>query len=381
MKSFAEGSAVRVSALLLCAGSGERTKLSYNKVLYNIGKKTVLEYALDALTDSYVDDIYVVINPADADKIEELIKSYGGIKTVYGGDTRTQSVRNGISAVEDCDILVIHDGARPHVSSELINAAIKSAITHGSGVAAVKSVDTVREVHDGVILKSLDRNSLYLMQTPQVFSFPLIKAAYESVEGDYTDDAEVFSLAGNEVHIVDGEYSNRKVTTPADLFNIDPARARIGAGFDVHPLKKGRDLIVGGVKLDYDKGLDGHSDADVLAHAVTDALLSAAGLPDIGVLFPDTDPKYKGADSMLLLKEVAKKVRAKGFTVGSISAVIMAEKPKMAPHIAIMRANIASAVGINIEHINISATTTEHLGVVGEEKGMAASCTCLINCK
>ena len=381
MKSFADGSAVRVSALVLCAGNGVRTKLTYNKVLYNIGKKTVLEYVLDALTDSYVDDIYVVINPADGDAVNELIKPYGGVKTVIGGDTRTQSVRNGINAVEDCDVLVIHDGARPFASSELINATIKSAITYGSGVAAVKSVDTIKEVREGVITRSLDRNSLYAMQTPQTFSFPLIKAAYDSIDGDYTDDAEVFMLAGNEPRIVDGEYQNRKVTTPSDLIGVDSARAHIGLGFDVHPLKKGRDLIVGGVKLDYDMGLLGHSDADVLAHAVSDALLSAAGLPDIGVLFPDTDPALKGKDSMLILREVAEKVRAKGFTVGSVSAVIMAEKPKMAPHIEKMRSNIATAIGANIEHVNISATTTEHLGVVGEEKGMAASCTCLLSCK
>ena len=349
MKSFADNSAVRVSALILCAGSGSRTGLSYNKVLYNIGKKTVLEYTLDAFIGSYADNIFLVINPSDEQAVTELIGSYGGIKLVYGGDTRTQSVRNGLDAIKESDVVVIHDGARPYISSDLINATIKSAIKYGSGVAAVKSVDTIKEVTGGVITRSLDRNALYAMQTPQTFSYPLVKAAYESVSGDYTDDAEVFALAGNEVRIVDGEYSNRKITTPADLLGVDPTRSRIGLGFDVHPLKKGRDLIVGGVKLNYAKGLDGHSDADVLTHAVMDALLSAAGLPDIGVLFPDTDPKHKGADSMLLLREVAEKVRKIGFIVGNVSAVIMAEKPKMAPHIQSMRGNLASAIGVNIE--------------------------------
>lgn len=367
-----------VAALILCAGSGTRTGLSYNKILHYVGKKTVLETVLDSFTLSYADSIYVVINPKDEDAVKPIISQYRSVKTVYGGDTRTQSVRNGLAATEPCDIVVIHDGARPFVTPALINQTIKSAMEYGSGVAVVPMTDTVKILRGETLGESIDRDSVCRIQTPQAFSYPLLCAAYERVEGNYTDDSEVYALAGNTVRIVRGDESNRKITTPTDLFCTAPQRTKIGIGFDVHKLVRARKLVLGGVTVPHEKGLLGHSDADVLTHAIMDALLSAAGLPDIGVLFPDNDPTTESIDSMVLLDKVVAMIAENGFKVGSVSAVVMAQRPKLSPHIPAMRDALASHLNIKREMINVSATTTETLGIIGEEKGIAASAQCTL---
>ncbi len=371
-------SAKNVCALILCAGSGTRAKLGYNKLLYYIGKKTLLETTLDGFMQSYVDSIVLVIHPDDEAAAKEITAEYPIVQIVYGGATRTESVRCGLQAVQNCDIVVIHDGARPYVTPALINKTILSATQYGSGIAAVPAVDTVKTAENGQITGSLPREKLWCMQTPQTFDYAKIIAAYDAVKGNYTDDAEVYALAGNTPRIVEGEYDNIKVTTASDLFRGAPKRTKIGTGFDVHPFAKGRKLILGGVEIAHPKGLTGHSDADALVHAVMDALLSAAGLPDIGVLFPDTDKATEGIDSLQLLDTVYEEIRKIGYSVGNLSAVIMAQAPKMAPHIAAMRQTIAKHLHILPEQIDISATTTERLGIIGEEKGIAASATCLL---
>ncbi len=369
---------VRTCAMLLCAGTGSRTKLAYNKILHYIGKKTVLELTLEAFAQSDASDLLLVINPADEAAIKELSAPYENVRLTYGGKTRTESVRNGLKAASDCDVVAIHDGARPFVSPSLINATIESAIKHGSGIAAVRSTDTVKEAENGNLKKSIPREKLWNVQTPQTFLFEQIKKAYNDVDGDYTDDSEVYSLAGFTPKIVEGEYGNIKITTESDLFGFMPEKARIGTGFDVHELVEGRPLVLGGTVIPHEKGLLGHSDADVLAHAVMDALLSAAGLPDIGVLFPDTDKATEGISSMVLLERVAEKIKTAGYALGNISAVLMAQKPKLAPHIQTMRQNLSNKLRADVTQINVSATTTEHLGIIGEEKGIAASAVCML---
>jgi len=323
-----------------------------------------------------------------------------------GGATRSESVRNGLAAIKSqmpdagaiCDfakdnnksppspfVIVIHDGARPFVTAELIGKTIESAFLHGSGIAAVPAVDTIKETDGIKITRTLPRSRLYHMQTPQAFRFAEIADAYEKVTEDCLDDSETYQKAGYIPRIVTGDYANIKLTTERDFLHAEwgisgsgpKTPPRIGAGFDIHRLVENRPLILGGVHIPFEKGLLGHSDADVLTHAVMDALLSAAGLPDIGVLFPDTDPAYKGADSMKLLQQVNEKIR-KGFTVGNISAVVMAEKPKLASYIPDICKSVASALSIHPNQVNVSATTTETLGIVGSGKGMAASATCIL---
>lgn len=369
----------RVAAVIVCAGKGERTGLSYNKIFYNLGHKTVLETVLDAFTASSVGKIVLVAAPDDTARIKDLIKPYPSVTVCKGGATRTDSVKNGLNAVKDCDIVAIHDGARPFIRPELIDESVRSAIRFGSGILAVPATDTIKEVSDGKIIKSLARQGLYNVQTPQTFRYDDIKKAYATVSGTFTDDAEVFERAGFTPHTVLGSYDNIKITTEYDLIKATPRGAKIGIGFDLHRLVKKRPLIIGGIKIDHEKGLEGHSDADVLTHAIMDALLSAAGLPDIGVLFPDNDPSLLNISSLVLLDRVVTAVRERDYSINNISAVIIAQKPKMASHIDAMRNTLAKHLNIAADSINISATTTETLGVTGKGKAIAASASCMLS--
>ena len=289
--------------------------------------------------------------------------------------------RNGLNRLhaefgDDFSVMLVHDGARPFVSPALIDRCIESAERYGSGIAAVKCVDPERRgaLDDSV---ALPRNELYNVQTPQAFEAKALAKAYENTVGEYTDDAQIFELNGGKIRLVEGSYDNIKVTTAADLFKL-PAEQRIGIGYDVHRLVDGRPLVLGGVAVPYEKGLLGHSEADVLIHAIMDALLSAAGLPDIGVLFPDTDDRYLGISSVSLLNDVKGRVAANGFTVVDISAVIIAQKPKLAPHIENIRKNLALLLDVDASRINISATTTEGLGVVGNGDAIAVNAACIL---
>ncbi len=376
MKSNAERPASPdVCAIIVCAGKGERTGLNYNKVLHYLGQKTVIELVLDAFAASDASRAVIVCSPEDEARIKELAAPYKDVSLCYGGATRAQSVRNGLRA-QPCDVAVIHDGARPFASPALINACIRSAVRNGSGIAAVKSVDTVKRVQNGKV-SSLPRAELYNTQTPQAFAYADIMQAYDGACDGCTDDAEVYELAGFSPVLVEGEYSNVKITNVGDLVKSTPVGARVGIGFDVHRLTDGRPLILGGVAIPYNKGLDGHSDADVLVHAVMDALLSAAGLPDIGVLFPDTDDRYLGVSSMLLLDEVVARVTV-GHRINNVSAVVMAQAPKLAGFIDAIRKSLSARLGISADSVNVSATTTEHMGIIGNGAAIAASASCML---
>lgn len=367
-----------VGAVIVCAGKGERCGLPYNKVLHRIGTKTTLEYVLDAFFDAHIHNITVVTSEQDKALISELVVCYDGVRIVTGGSTRKESVCNGLIATP-CDIVVIHDGARPYVSPDLITRCIDSATTTGSGIAAVKCVNTIKRINEVGKVTSLQRSQLFETQTPQTFRYKDILDAYMRLDGEFTDDAEVYEKAGYNPVLVDGDYSNIKITTPRDLLPAAPIGCRIGVGFDVHRLEKGRKLILGGVKIDYPLGLVGHSDADVLVHAIMDALLSAADYPDIGVLFPDTDDGYLGANSIELLKRVVAMVEARNLSVAGISAVVAAQRPKLAPHIKNIRETLSSAIGIEDSRLNVSATTTEGLGIIGAGEAIAADAVCMLS--
>lgn len=380
MKFKTDGNACApvVGAVIVCAGKGERTGLPYNKVLHQLGQKTVLETTLDVFSDiREIAHITVVTSELDRERIEEIASNYPDTSVTIGGDTRAQSVYNGLKAYP-CDIAIIHDGARPFVTKEIIIRSIESAIEYGSGIAAVRSVDTVKRVGADGKVQSLPRAELYNMQTPQTFRYAEIAGAYARGADECTDDAEVYAAAGYTPHLIEGDYDNIKITVASDLYRALPRSCRVGAGFDVHRLVPNRPLILGGVKIEYMRGLDGHSDADVLTHAIMDALLSAAGLPDIGVLFPDTDDKYLGASSIALLKDVIARIRDVGLTVGNISATVAAQRPKLAPVIPEIRKSLANTMDIDITQINVSATTTEELGIIGSGDAMSANAACIL---
>ena len=361
----------KTCALLLCAGKGERSGLDYNKIFYRLPQGvTVLEKSIDLLALSEIDKIVLVINPSD----EEIIKDFWQGDYAFGGQTRAHSVKNGLDFIAQkggCDVVVIHDCARPYASVNLVNACIQSAKRFGSGVAAVTPTDTIKHKNGNTVVENLDRKTLVCVQTPQAFDYEKLCLSYEKATYRETDDSEIFSNIAPAV-VVQGEYANSKITTLADL------SIKVGTGFDVHRLVEGRKLILGGVEIPHETGLLGHSDADVLLHAICDAILSASDLPDIGVLFPDTADKFKGISSAILLTRVIGFAQKNGYSLVNISAVVMAEKPKLAPVIPKIRRSIANICKISVENVNISATTTEKLGIVGEEKGIASSATCLM---
>ncbi len=361
-----------VDAILLCGGKGIRAGADKNKVLCYFGVKTALEYCLDAF-EPFCDNIIVVSAATDENEIKAIANRYGA-KVVIGGETRFLSVKNGLKEVTS-DIVLIHDAARPFIGKETILNCIESTRKFGSGIAAVKVADTVKRVKDNIIKEEVCRDDLYYMQTPQAFLSDRIKKAYD-ICGDFNDDSAVYAASGYEPHIVIGSAQNKKITLPEDLISTPPCN-KIGSGMDFHRLVKGRKLILGGTQIPYEMGLIGNSDADVLTHAVMDALLSAIGEPDIGVLFPCTD-EFKDADSIELLKVVMRKVKSLGYKIINVSGVIMAEKPKMKDYIPLMRNKLASVMEIDDRFVNISATTTEGLGVIGEGKGIAAGAVCLL---
>ena len=279
----------------------------------------------------------------------------------------------------------MHDAARPFVTPEIIRATIDDARRYGSGVISTPVVDTIKRVDPQTgRVTTPERSALRAVQTPQSFSFEMLRSAHARAmkEGlEVTDDAMIFEHAYGTVHLSDapGAEKNIKLTNPEDFKRLaGTPPMRIGSGYDAHRLKEGRRLVLCGVEVPHDRGLDGHSDADVAVHALMDALLGALGEGDIGRHFPDSDPQYKGVSSMLLLEHVMRRVRARGYRVENADVTIVAQKPKLAAFIPQMRANVASALGVDLDCANVKATTTERMGFEGEEIGVSAQAVALL---
>lgn len=363
-----KSSSKSVCTVILGAGKGARANLGYNKVLFNQNGSPIIKATADKF--SFCDKIIVVCPPDELDTFNDIFCDNQKVTVITGGSTRTESVRRALPLL-DCDVTLIHDGARPYASENLIRRVIDDVLEFDSAVPCTPASVAIKAIDNGKA-RSVDRNGIYFVQTPQGFDTNKLIHAYEQIKGDYSDDSEVFEKAGFDVHITEGETANVKLTNPEDFLG----GMKIGSGFDVHQLVENRKLILGGVEIPFNKGLLGHSDADVLTHAIMDALLSANGLPDIGVLFPDNDPSTENVSSMLLLSEVMQKIS--DCKIVNVSAVIMAQKPKLAPFIPEIRRKLASALNVAVDNVNVSATTTEHLGIIGEGKGIAASATVLI---
>ena len=367
---------MKVSLILACAGKGSRAGFNNNKIWETIDGKPVIEHALSAFKSSNkIDEFIITASIDDYDKINAL---YGAeCKVVLGGSTRTESVLNALNEVSG-EIVLIHDGARPFVTDKMICDCIECASIYGGAIPAVPSRDTVI-VKDGNVTKTyLGKNQIYSVQTPQGFKTNLIKDAYACArDKTFNDDGEVFKEYIGELFVYDGDYQNLKLTYPEDFTSKQPI-PRFGVGFDSHRLVENRKLILGGVEIPHDKGLLGHSDADVLTHAIMDAILSALSLRDIGYHFSDKDPQYKDACSMNLLKRVLTMIDQKGYKVSSVSASIMAEKPKLLKHIPNITLSLATALSIDIDKVGITATTLEGLGFVGREEGICVHATAVL---
>ena len=383
----------KFGAVLLAAGNSTRMGGSRSKVLEELGGRPALCRSLEVLDRCpLIGEICLVCREQDrADMLPLTSGLATPVRVVPGGAQRQDSVEQGVEALAGpWEYVAIHDGARPLVTDEVLAAVCRDAMAHGAATAAVPSKDTCKLADEaGFVAATPARDRLWAVQTPQAFSLALYREALGKARAagqSYTDDCQLIEAAGGKVKLTMGDYRNIKLTTPEDLL---AARAylggeggkktvRIGYGYDVHRLVEGRKLILAGVDVPFEKGLLGHSDADVIAHAVADALLGAAALGDIGHLFPDTDPRYDGADSLKLLAEVCRLLREKGFSIGNIDATLLAQRPKIAPHISRMRANLAAACGIAADQVSVKATTEERLGFTGREEGMAASAVCLL---
>ncbi|MDU2065194.1 MAG: 2-C-methyl-D-erythritol 4-phosphate cytidylyltransferase [Sporomusaceae bacterium] len=373
-----------ITAIIAAAGQGKRMGLKRNKLFVPLFHEPILVQTARVLASvALIDSLVIVAEKNEIDEIHTMLQEAALAKPwkiIAGGSERQYSIANALNSLTDDGLAVIHDGARPLIDPATIVSAIERAKVVKAVVVGVPVKDTIKEVVAGKIQATPDRKRLWAVQTPQVFDTALLKKAYEAAARDGvlgTDDASLVERLGVAVEMVEGKYENIKITTPEDLtvaraFLQQPVLPRVGFGYDVHAFCEGRPLILGGVEIPYSLGLKGHSDADVLLHAIKDALLGAAGLGDIGRHFPDTDPRYKGISSLILLEEVFSLLEQEGYYVHNIDATIIAEAPKMAPHIAAMNQKIATALHIAIKQVNIKATTTEKLGFTGRQEGIAA---------
>lgn len=379
-------------AVIVAAGRGERAGLGRNKVFQPVRGRSVLARCLDAFAGcGRFDGAVVVLSEVDEPEWARLSAREGPFPLVRGiargGATRRDSVYSGLLALpEDASIVAIHDAARPFVSADVIDATIESARAHGSGVISTDVVDTIKQLTpDGHVL-SPDRATLRAVQTPQTFDYRRILDAHRRAQAEdlpVTDDAMLFEHYYGDVRLVTapGAEANRKLTTKADFEALEAPvvpDVRVGQGYDVHRLVEGRRLVLCGVDIPWEKGLDGHSDADVAVHALMDALLGALGLGDIGRHFPDCDDAYKDADSMRLLAHVMVLVKEKGYRVGNADVTIVAQRPKLAEYMPVMRKNFAEGLGIDEGRVNVKATTTERMGFEGEGLGISAQAVALL---
>lgn len=378
-------------AVVVAAGRGVRMGAAVNKVLLPLCGEPVIRHAVRAFCEA--DEIDGVVVVASADETEQMRAALCGLEKVCaivpGGSTRQESVKNGLDALpKEARIVLVHDGARPLISRELIARCIRQTEDCGSAVVCTPVTDTVKVEKDGCVVRTLDRSQLRAVQTPQCFFAGELKAAYEAAARDgvsVTDDASVMEHAGHSVHLLESSEVNFKLTTPEDLRRAEDIIGerkfmqrlpRTGFGYDVHKLVSGRRLILCGKEIPWEKGLDGHSDADVAVHALMDALLGAACLGDIGRLYPDNDPAFEGADSMKLLADVLRRVKDAGYAVVHADVTIVAQKPKLMPYMDEMRRNLENAMAG--AQVNVKATTTERLGFEGRGEGISAQAVATI---
>ncbi len=389
------------SAIVTVGGSGTRmqTKGEGGKTkqfLDILGIPVVARTLIEFQNSPYIDEIIIVSKQDELDYYTELIDKYGLSKVnriVKGGKTRQESVLNGFKVIsEKAKYVAIHDGVRCLITGENIRNVVKTAYAFGAAAAATKIYDTLKMTDSSMtVTETPDREKAWAAQTPQVFSSDLYRACAFSAEKEglsVTDDCMLAENYGFKIKLVDCGRHNLKITTPDDLVIAEAILLsrqgnggkymKIGHGYDVHRLVKGRKFIMGGVEIPHETGLYGHSDADVLLHAIMDAVLGALGLGDIGLHFPDKDEKYKGISSVLLAKETAKLLEQNNFKISNIDATVILQEPKLRPYIDDMRKNVADIYSVDISQVNIKATTEEGLGFTGNKEGVSAHAVCII---
>ena len=383
---------MHVTAIIAAGGSGRRLGAAVPKQLLEIGGRTILERSVEAFASHpRVTDVIVALPPDLMAAPPVWLAALPEVRCVAGGARRQDSVAAAFDSVPQlADVVLVHDAARPFVSTDLIDRCIESAWRFGGAIAAVPAIDTVKRVKpDGpapVITGTVPRESIYLAQTPQGFRRNVLADAVAAGRAgvEATDEAALAEHAGHPVRVVEGDPANVKITTAADWEQAQKRLAsasvsRVGTGYDLHRLVEGRALIIGGVVIPFEKGALGHSDADVACHAATDAILGAASLGDIGAHFPDSDPRWKDASSIELLRLAAALVRGAGYRIVNVDVVVVLERPKIAPHKHAIRQGLADAIGIDIEAVSVKGKTNEGVDAVGRGEAIAAHAVATIN--
>lgn len=383
------------TAIILAGGNGSRLGSDIPKQLVNLCGKSILRRTVESFYNcELVDKIVIVTRPSDMEIVKkELHFAIDKIASfVIGGESRAASARQGfLSIPEGTEYIAIHDGARCMIRPEDINSVLTEAYKNGAASAARRINDTVKCIKSDIVIDTIPRESLVLAETPQVFSVELYKKALENTGEDVTDDNRLLEKSGVPISVVYLDHPNIKITTKYDLeyaeFLLSREKHneqndyRIGQGYDVHRLVEGRKLILGGVDIPFSKGLLGHSDADVLIHAIMDAILGAVGQGDIGKHFPDTSDEYRGISSLELLRKVADIVDKSGAEIVNIDSTIVLQSPKISPYIEKMQKNISGALKVSEKCVNIKATTEEHLGFTGRGEGAKAEAIALLRKK
>jgi 2-C-methyl-D-erythritol 2,4-cyclodiphosphate synthase/2-C-methyl-D-erythritol 4-phosphate cytidylyltransferase len=384
---------MQVTAVILAGGSGTRMGADTTKQQLIIGGMSVLRRTVLAFAACpSIDNIVAVVKEGEEQFANaELCDIEKLTKVVVGGSCRAMSAKLGFEAVPaNCDLVAIHDAARMLITPDDIDRVVRAAASFGAATAVSKVYDTVKLVDDGeLISRTLTRENVRLAQTPQVFKRELYQRALEEIESleNITDDNMMAELIGAPIRAVVIEGENLKITTPKDIRYAEfllrergeaVSGIRVGHGYDVHRLVPDRRLIIGGVDIPFEKGLLGHSDADVLLHAIMDSILGALALGDIGRHFPDSDERWRGVSSLILLAEVGKMLLQKGARIVNIDATVILQRPKIAAYVAKMAENIALTLGIDKQRVNIKATTEEHLGFTGSGEGASAHAVTLI---
>jgi 2-C-methyl-D-erythritol 4-phosphate cytidylyltransferase/2-C-methyl-D-erythritol 2,4-cyclodiphosphate synthase len=380
---------------VVAAGRGARFGGEQPKQYAMLAGRPLLHHSLAALAGHpAVAGVRAVIHADDLALYERAAEGLALLDHVPGGASRQDSVRLGLESLEELapERVLIHDGARPLLPTEVIDRVLRALDRTPGAIAALPLTDTLKREQDGLIADTVARQGLWRAQTPQGFHYPAILAAHwdahRTAKGaELTDDAAVAERAGLPVALVEGSPRNLKVTTPEDLARAEALltgsgggaqETRAGSGFDVHRFGPGDHVNLCGVRVPHDRALVGHSDADVALHALTDALLGALGAGDIGVHFPPTDERWRGADSAIFLRDARERVAARGGRIANVDVTLICEAPKLAPHRAAMVARLAELLELAPERVNVKATTTEGLGFTGRGEGIAAQASATI---
>lgn len=385
------------SAIIAAGGRGTRLGADGPKQLLEIRGTAILQWAVDTFVRATcIDEIVVALPPElAANPPPYLLGRSKPLHLVAGGRRRQDSVASAFDRVSSAaDVVVIHDAARPFASEALVQRIVDAARASGAAIAAVPVKDTVKQAiipardEEGVMVEqTLPRERIFLAQTPQAFRREVLQAALllgRQTGDDVTDEASLVERAGHPVQLVPGESQNVKITTADDLkmaretADTSAASLRIGTGYDLHRLVEGRPFVLAGVTIPAAKGALGHSDADVVCHSITDAILGAAALGDIGRHFPDTDDRWRGAAGLDLLARAVELVRGRGFLVVNVDAVVIVERPKLAGHVPAIRANLAQTLGIDIAAVSVKGKTHEGLGDIGKGDAIAAHAVALL---